>query len=463
MKKNWLKTKKGATSFYIVAFSTLILVIIAASFTAVILSEMTRSANDDLAQSAYDSALAGVEDAKLALYNYQKCLAEGATSEGATLEGAVDSCPEVMKLMEEPSCDMVAKILGRIDPSPDVSGEVLIEEQVNDENGANSGSNNLLQAYTCVKVSGTSESYDFSLSGSDAKVVRVKLGDGVTAQEIKRVKVSWKSKNEDTEGSTFNFSHIDNINNGIVFPSLGEEAVPPMISVSLVQTAESFTLDQFKETENNQTNRGTLFLAPFDATLDYSGFNKVRSFGQAKENDKYGNYISAYNNEGENSISADIVVKSNDHTVKNLPIAVGCNTSGNDYPCSTDIELPDVIGGDRSDETFMFVISVPYGHPETDFKLQFYTGKGEVGEGQEGTLSDGSEDNKPVTLLGQLVVDSTGRANDLYRRIETRLEATNEFDYPFPIYALELLGPEEGTNPLLQLPKGVHSEYNFNQ
>ena len=61
-----IKNKKGAASFYIVAFSTLIMVIIAASFAAIIISEVTRTSNDDLAQSAYDSALAGVEDAKLA-------------------------------------------------------------------------------------------------------------------------------------------------------------------------------------------------------------------------------------------------------------------------------------------------------------------------------------------------------------------------------------------------------------
>ena len=59
------KFKKGAASFYIVAISTLILVIIAASFAAVIISEMARTSNDDLAQSAYDSALAGVEDGSI--------------------------------------------------------------------------------------------------------------------------------------------------------------------------------------------------------------------------------------------------------------------------------------------------------------------------------------------------------------------------------------------------------------
>ena len=71
---NTVKTKRGAASFYIVAFSTLILVVLAMSFAAIIISEVSRTSNDDLAQSAYDSALAGVEDAKLAYYNYQSCL-----------------------------------------------------------------------------------------------------------------------------------------------------------------------------------------------------------------------------------------------------------------------------------------------------------------------------------------------------------------------------------------------------
>ena len=68
------KFKKGAASFYIVAFSTLIMVILATSFATVVMSETTRTSNDDLSQSAYDSALAGVEDAKVAFFNYQNCI-----------------------------------------------------------------------------------------------------------------------------------------------------------------------------------------------------------------------------------------------------------------------------------------------------------------------------------------------------------------------------------------------------
>ena len=79
------KFKEGAASFYIVAISTLILVIVAASFAAVIISEVTRTSNDDLAQSAYDAALAGVEDAKLAFYSYQSCLENGSPIDASGL------------------------------------------------------------------------------------------------------------------------------------------------------------------------------------------------------------------------------------------------------------------------------------------------------------------------------------------------------------------------------------------
>ena len=91
--------KSGAASFYIVAFSALILTIVAIGFAVVIVSELTRSSNDDLSQSAFDSALAGVEDAKLAFYNYQTCIERGAT---ATVPNNDDSlsCGEIIYYME---------------------------------------------------------------------------------------------------------------------------------------------------------------------------------------------------------------------------------------------------------------------------------------------------------------------------------------------------------------------------
>ena len=80
--RNMKRFKQGAASFYMVAITTLVLVIIATSFAAVIIAEIARTSNDDLAQSAYDAAMAGVEDARLAYYNYSNCIEKGGSECG---------------------------------------------------------------------------------------------------------------------------------------------------------------------------------------------------------------------------------------------------------------------------------------------------------------------------------------------------------------------------------------------
>ena len=117
------KFRKGAASFYIVSFSTLILVIIAASFATVIISEVTRSSNDDLSQSAYDSALVGVEDAKIAFANYQRCIESGHTQATSIGDSNTVDCGSMITWMESPDCDMVGHMSGRL--APNQSGEVL--------------------------------------------------------------------------------------------------------------------------------------------------------------------------------------------------------------------------------------------------------------------------------------------------------------------------------------------------
>ena len=132
------KFKKGAASFYIVAFSTLILIIIATSFAIAIVAEVTRSSNDDLSQSAYDAALAGIEDAKLTFMNYQNCVNNGANTNLDELSPNNDvTCQDIIYWMNHPNCDMVGHILGRIGKN-DEGGEILVEET---ENGTDSGRN----------------------------------------------------------------------------------------------------------------------------------------------------------------------------------------------------------------------------------------------------------------------------------------------------------------------------------
>ena len=108
-----IRTKTGAASFYIVAFTTLLLSVIVVGFITIVLSEMARTANNDLSQSAYDSALAGVEDAMVAILNYQSCINQGATETIPTASGQV-TCGEIIYYMNHADCDMVGHILSRI-------------------------------------------------------------------------------------------------------------------------------------------------------------------------------------------------------------------------------------------------------------------------------------------------------------------------------------------------------------
>ncbi len=445
MKKN----KKGAASFYVVAFSTLILVIIAASFATIIISEITRTSNDDLAQSAYDSALAGVEDAKLAYATYEACMI---TEGGIKSVGGMD-CDTVKSLIRNPdgveSCDMVASILGRY---VDEGGVKISETKTTgDENVGN----NMDQAYTCVKIKTDLLDYRASLSSSNpVKLVPVKLKDGA-ANSVESINIRWFSTSDAGIINSLNFNGT-----GVVFPSatLGV-AAPPTIGVTLIQTSTEFDLDSFTMTKGKQTNRGTVYLVP--TTKDEAGVNENGI-----------SYYRAYNKENKsNHIGDDGFLRSNDKTAtnKNLPYLVYCNpssgTNQTEFICNASIDLPEPIDGERSNDTFLFAISLPYGRPATSFLMEFCSGEGGCtkDEKSEDTGSGSDSDSNIIALSGsQIEVDSTGRANDLYKRVAVRLEPYNT-SFPYPLYGIQLLDPDEDTSNLLKDLKVTSEHSNFGE
>lgn len=432
------KFRKGAASFYVVAFSTLILVIIAASFAAVVVSEITRTSNDDLAQSAYDSALAGVEDAKLAFYNYRNCLKDS----------NISNCSDIIDIMRNPekSCYMTGRILGRL--GSDEEKEVTIQES--------NVPNNMYQAYTCVKIDTLLSNYKSTLNESNPmRVMTARFGskndeiadqDGVVnANRIKRVKISWFSDSNSASYPILGYNNI--LSSRVVFPSISGTIVPPTISLAMLQTATEFNLSDFETTVGETTDRGMIYLVPTDNTSVARG---------SKED----NYIGAFSG-GQNYISKSALLKSNDKTAKNLPYVVYCK-EGSDYFCEATIELPEPVDGERNNDTFVFITSLPYGKPETDFMLEFFCDANDPCSTQTIVGEDGAEvegDSDLAYLDGvQVEVDSTGRANDLFRRVEVRLEGSDAF-------ALSLMGPLElfgdGDSDSLVKNFAVTSEWNF--
>lgn len=441
------KFKEGAASFYIVAFSTLILVIVAMSFAAAVISEIERTANDDLAQSAYDSALAGVEDAKLAFYSYQNCVSGG----GSSVVGNV-SCEKIKEIMERPNCQMVGQILGRTFEAIDGQDVVRVKE---------GNENNMQQAYTCAKIQTTTLDYQSTLTAEEQTRTILAKFDGVSAKDVDKVKISWYSGNDQEQNNAESDFVYNNFSEGAVeFPSLvdSKAAVPPTISLEMTQTGNNFTFEDFYVTKDDRTNRGLIYLVPTE-TQTTSGTNS--------------NFRSSIWDEGEkvNTIGSEAFLKSNEKTVANLPYTVKCPEGGSsEFACSALITLPDPVGGERNDNTFLFTVSIPYGKPKTSFALEFFCKSG-IQCGKKIINDDGSEEiqNEGQAYLDkvQIVVDSTGRANDLYRRVETRMDYLPNSSAGGSSLAikgpLELFGNSGGGGVGTALDKSmtVTCEYNF--
>ena len=452
MTKKQRKFKKGAAAYYIVAFSTLILVIIATSFALVMLSEARRSSNDELSQSAYDAALVGVEDAKLAFSNYQRCVASGATAAKLADANAAYStssstgaktytvnCPNIMAWVQNKNldCSTVAKVLGR--PISANSNEVDIGG-VSVGDGSNTSTN---QAYACTTIDVNLSDYRSTLTSTKKRqTMRIQIGNG-TYNNATEMRINWYSVRSDNKISSTTTKNFDeSSNHKVEFGTLTSGngvSVPPTLEVQIVQTGGSFSLASFDKVKDNTTNRATVYLVP---TTSETYASKNNSGSDIWTNSR--TYIGAWTG-SKNVVKKSWVAKTNDHSASNKPFLVYCDkNTDKEYYCSATIKLPNAYNrGDdkrRNNKTFMVSVALPYQQPDTDFSLEFFCDGSDTkcGNGsEEVSVSGGTQVNLKNT---QVAIDSTGRANDLYRRIETRLEASDtNFGTDFPNYALEVL------------------------
>ena len=429
-----IHTKTGAASFYIVAFTTLLLSVIVVGFIVLVLAEMARTANNELSQSAYDSALAGVEDAKAAILNYQSCLNQGATATQPTNAGQV-TCGEIVYYINNPDydgCDTVAHILSRI--RKDESKEVVIEETTKSNGGS---ANNMQQAYTCVKINSKLDDYRSNMTETNSsRVVQVRL-DNASTKDVKSIRLSWySSADSDAKPQSLNFNN--GANGNLLFPatdgSNSTVPTPPVVSIQMLQSAENFSMEQFEKTEGSTTNRGTLFLVP--KTTQTTEGTHIPEYGT--ELNPSTSYIDVTSDN--NITSSEGFLKANDKTAKNLPFAVYCPENANtEFACSVSIGIPKPVGGERNENTFFFIISLPYQRPDTSFALEICNDDFCSTESFSSQSGDPATNDKIRFKNVQFSIDSTGRANDLYRRVEVRVEP-NDIYFPYPDFASQLFG-----------------------
>jgi hypothetical protein len=380
--------RKGAASLYVVIFTTLLLGIITMSFIRIMLSEAGQTSNSDLSQSAYDSALAGIEDAKVALLKYHECL-----STSSTAGDCVNAIAAMNATNSSEDCDIIQKILGRTGDN---------ETTIQAGNGAGA---DLQQAYTCVRISEDNSDYLGQLNNNYAsKTIPIRT---TNVGNVKYVRVQWYTTDNDSDGTARTQPALANSasTNKVGYDYNAASAFfknlestknffPPLL-VQLFQTDATFSLSDLNTNNGNNTDRGTLLLVP-----DSNGASNPTIHS-----------TSAVGFTGSADLSA------------NNPISINCNGAGT-YKCSAILEIPNPYnGGTRNSGASFLRLSLPYGTIATDFSVE---------------LLDSSI--APLSFVGvQAKIDATGRANDLIRRVESRVELVDVY-YPYPEYSVTLTG-----------------------
>ena len=391
------KYQNGAVSIYIVVFLTLIFGVITLSFIRIILNDATESTNADLYQSAYDSALAGVEDAKIALLKYQDCLSQGIVGKNGAASG---TCQDIIYQMEQGAnnddCDVVQKVLGR---DREDQHEVMIQETQHSTDIGNSYE--LAQAYTCVKITEETDDYITTLTSSDdVRIIPLRSAD---IDSVNAIQFSWYANNVSDITNKYMSSDVLKKNS--------ETYAPPVITLEIFQTDSRngepyFTLGELSA--NNDASDGTdhalLMLKPVQSGGIEN--NLITSSNVLGHSDKY----------------------------DNAPINVNCSDTS-DFACTVTVELPPTFRKTNPAQATRFLrVNIPYEQPSTDVSVILCTATG------------GGKCTDHTKFTGvQAAIDSTGRANDLYRRVETRIELVDVY-YPFPEYTLYLSGKDNNLN-----------------
>ena len=457
-----VKTKKGAAAIYVVIFTATLLSIISLSFVRLMLSEMGRTGNYSLSQSAYNSALAGIEDAKIVLLRYQNCVNNNGTYK---INGTSIKCNQYIDKLQtnadeqSQNCDLVGELL-----EYNTSNHETIIQTDSSSNEITDSAATFDQAYTCVRISPKNKNYLTTLTPNyPTKIVPIRTESKSATNKVNRIVLSWFSRknmtntSKDSAGIVFNdalyrvydqdpkmegaltlnnkFHEIADYKNAFTEKPI----VPTTIQATLLQTAENFRLSEFYSSSGNRTDRGTITLRPTTANPYNTSLN-----------DNYSNHLAGDKFSDKGGPFATSATKS-----QNTPLDVHCFTENgintpNGYACTTDIYVPrpiyhsSISSDTRNYTTFFLVLNLPYGGPETEVSVELkHCDLDGDSIYSEKTASDDTGCTSIDFADVQPIVDSTGRANDLFRRIEARVELVDTY-FPIVNYALAVDKTKDG-------------------
>lgn len=234
------------------------------------------------------------------------------------------------------------------------------------------GDKALQQAYTCVKIAANTDDYKSVLGVNQSGILPLK-----GTSTFDKVKISWFTR-ADISSVTNNMT-IGFPGSGVTvdLPRVGARwAVnyPALLRAQLMQSGGSFKLADY----DAEKNASTLFLYPSAVGSSTLSFATVRRDGLQ------------------------------------VPEVIDCETSFSataTYACSVTIDVPAPEDGNVANRNAFLRLSALYNG--ANYKVELFNG---------GTVV-------PFDHV-QPEVDSTGRANDMFRRVKSRVEFKSEFIYP---------------------------------
>ena len=173
-----------------------------------------------------------------------------------------------------------------------------------------------------------------------------------------------------------------------------------------MQYGQNFTVDGFdttKQTTPTQSNTNTLFFFPTTASASVESFTG-RDQRRANLSD---------------------TIPQDDPTASPLPASCSTSIPEGGYACSMTLSLPDVIDGGSARKGFLYLTSY---YNNAHFRV---------------TMSKSVANSvtlNPVKFDSvQPLVDSTGRANSLFRRVQSRVDLIDT-NFPYPQGAVDVTG-----------------------
>lgn len=387
--KNSKNFKKGGVSIFIVMVVGVLVSIMSASFLRLMFRDQEQASKLDLSQSAYDSAQAGVEDAKRFLRIFRAACGPSGTG---IFEGVTHNCNAMRDAIQNESCYTLATA-GIGNPS----GETIIQTT----SGAGGASNDasLNQAYTCVKLRMNTADFLGRTNDGSPSVINLR---GTTA--FNRVRIRWHSRENMTNG------------NNIALDSLSNPSVRPRIDSRnwRNQNRPAILKAQFYGYVPGVGGSSSIMDTPYPDDGNGASemlFYPINSNSSSLLSPDAPNMPRVRRNESSSQATTD-------YTFTRCSDRMDANS--NAYACETTVN----IGRSVDPRDVLYLRLTPLMN-DSNFRVELLNG------------------NTVVDFAGvQPRVDSTGRANTQLRRVESRI-GFNDTSFPVPLFSAQTESNEE--------------------